>query len=260
MPYVDNNGTRIHYHVEGEGQPLVLQHGFHSSIKNWYANGYVEPLAKDYQLILIDARGHGNSDKPHDAALYDLKLRVSDVTSVLDALSIDKAHYLGYSMGGRIGFGMVEYASERLVSLTIGGMHPYETGGNASADDRVKILRNGIEAYVANLEAQGGPIEAGLKARILENDHEALIAAISAPRGTTGDVNAKITMPCLLYVGEADGFYNGVKEAAQHIQGVTYVSFPGLNHGQVFRGSDVVLPHVTSFLQGITQQVNVAAN
>ncbi len=59
MPYVDNNGTRIHYHVEGEGPPLVLQHGFTSSLKNWYAYGYVEPLKKDYQLILIDARGHG---------------------------------------------------------------------------------------------------------------------------------------------------------------------------------------------------------
>ncbi len=68
MPYVDNNGTRIHYHVEGEGQPLVLQHGFTSSIKNWYANGYVEQLAKEYQLIMVDARGHGNSDKPHDTA------------------------------------------------------------------------------------------------------------------------------------------------------------------------------------------------
>lgn len=260
MPYVDNNGTRIHYHMEGEGQPLVLQHGFTSSIKNWYANGYVEPLARDYQLILIDARGHGNSDKPHDTASYDLKLRVSDVTSVMDALGIDKAHYLGYSMGGRIGFGMVEYASERLVSLTIGGMHPYETGGNESAEDRVKILRNGIEAYVANMEANSGPIEAGRKSRLLENDHEALIAAISAPRGTTGEVLPKITMPCLLYVGEADGFYDGVQKAQQHIQGVTYVSFPGLNHGEVSQMSDVVLPHVTRFLQGVTQQVDAAAN
>ena len=76
MPFADNNGTRIHYHVEGEGTPLLLQHGFTSSIKNWYTNGYVEPLKQDYKLILVDARGHGESDKPHDPAQYDLKLRV----------------------------------------------------------------------------------------------------------------------------------------------------------------------------------------
>ncbi len=53
---------------------------------------------------------------------------MNDVTSVLDHLGIDKAHYLGYSMGGRIGFGIAQHAPERVNSLMIGGMHPYETG------------------------------------------------------------------------------------------------------------------------------------
>ena len=88
MPYVDNNGVKIHYHVEGEGPPLILQHGFTSSIRNWYANGYVEPLKQSYRLILIDARGHGRSDKPHESAAYDAKSWVGDVTSVLDDLEL----------------------------------------------------------------------------------------------------------------------------------------------------------------------------
>lgn len=100
MPYADNNGVRIHYKVEGEGRPLVLQHGSTSSIQAWYQNGYVEPLKPHYQLILVDARGHGDSDKPHDRALYALPLRVSDIVAVLDDLNIQKAHYWGYSMGG----------------------------------------------------------------------------------------------------------------------------------------------------------------
>ncbi len=258
MPYIDNNGIRIHYHVEGEGHPLVLQHGFTSSIKNWYANDYVEPLKTEYQVVLIDARGHGESDKPHDSAQYDLKLRVGDVTAVLDNLGIEKSHFLGYSMGGRIGYGMVMYAPERLQSLMIGGMHPYESGGNISVDERVKLLSQGMEAYVANMEATGGPMEQGRRARLIENDHKALIAAISSPRGTTGDVLSKINMPCLLYVGEADGFYEGVNRAAQGIPGVTYVSFPGLNHGDVSQKSDVVLPHVRSFLQRVTQEMSAA--
>lgn len=258
MPYADNDGIRIHYHVEGEGPPLVLQHGFTSSLKNWYAYGYVEPLKRDHQLILIDARGHGESDKPHDPSQYDLKLRVNDVLAVLDDLGVDKTHFLGYSMGGRIGFGIAMHAPERVHSLIIGGMHPYDSGGNTTTQDRVKILSQGMEAYVANTEAQSGPIDPDRRARLLANDPQALIAAISAPRGTSGDVLPTMTMPCLLYVGEADGFYDGAKECVAHIPNASFVSFPGLDHGQVSQGSDVVLPHVVDFLQHATQQVSAA--
>ena len=112
MPYANNHSVRIHYQVEGEGPPLVLQHGFTSSLQNWYAYGYVAALRQDYQLILIDARGHGQSDKLYDPQAYALRHRVEDVLAVLDALQVDNAHYLGYSMGGRIGFGIANRLAE----------------------------------------------------------------------------------------------------------------------------------------------------
>src|SRR5215471_13174551 len=105
MPYADNDGVRIHYQVEGEGPPLVLQHGFSESVVDWYEAGYVDALRSDYRLILIDARGHGASDKPHDPDAYELERRVADVVAVLDGLAIGKAVFWGYSMGGWIGFG-----------------------------------------------------------------------------------------------------------------------------------------------------------
>ena len=119
MPYVDNSGVRIHYHVEGEGPPLVIQHGLTSSLENWYAYGYVEALKKDYRLILVDARGHGLSDKPHDPADYELGLRVKDILAVMDDVGVDKAHYLGYYMGGRIGFGLVKMRPVPLLDCTL---------------------------------------------------------------------------------------------------------------------------------------------
>src|SRR6266404_7521776 len=70
MPYADNGNVRIHYQVEGEGPALVLQHGFTESVVDWYEAGYVEALRPDYRLILIDARGHGVSDKPHVCQRY----------------------------------------------------------------------------------------------------------------------------------------------------------------------------------------------
>ena len=257
MPHVDNDGVRIHYHLEGDGPPLVLQHGFTSSIQNWYAHGYVEGLRSAYRLVLIDARGHGLSDKPHDRDAYDLKLRVGDVMAVLDDLDIAKCHYLGYSMGGRIGFGIAKYAPERVYSLIIGGMHPYDSGGNISLQDRTRLLEQGMEAYVANMESQRGPMDPARKARLLANDPKALLAAITAPRGPSNmaDVLPGMRMPCLLYVGEADGFFPGVEESAKHIPDVKFVSFPGLDHGQTSQQSDMVLPLVTEFLSEVSRAV-----
>jgi len=111
MPYVDNKGIRIHYEVEGRGPPFVLIHGLGHSLQDWYDNGYVESLKKDYRLILVDVRGHGFSDKPHDSKEYTMKLLVSDLVAVLDDLKISKAHFLGYSRGGRICFGIAKHAA-----------------------------------------------------------------------------------------------------------------------------------------------------
>jgi pimeloyl-ACP methyl ester carboxylesterase len=79
MPYVNNQGVRIHYEVEGQGPPLVLLPGFTRDLKTWRLYGYVTALKGDYQLILLDARGHGDSEKPHDPQAYNLELMTSDV-------------------------------------------------------------------------------------------------------------------------------------------------------------------------------------
>ena len=72
MPYATNDGIRIHYEAEGDGPPLVLQHGFAWKVKSWAMAGYVDALKARYRLIRVDARGHGDSDKPHDPAAYSL--------------------------------------------------------------------------------------------------------------------------------------------------------------------------------------------
>ena len=122
MPYTDNEGVRIFYEMEGIGAPLVLHHGLTGSHEGWsnLAN-YVDALKDKDQLILMDARGHGRSDKPHVPESYGMENMVGDVTAVLDELGIDEAHFWGYSMGGRIGLAAGKYAPDRFSSLIIGG-------------------------------------------------------------------------------------------------------------------------------------------
>ena len=111
MPYAPNNGVRIHYHLEGHGPPLMMLHGWSDSLVDWHTSGYVDALKSNYHLILVDARGHGHSDKPHAPEAYVMDALVSDVVAVLDHLGLDQTVYWGHSMGGRIGFSVASNAT-----------------------------------------------------------------------------------------------------------------------------------------------------
>jgi pimeloyl-ACP methyl ester carboxylesterase len=119
VPFADNQGARIHYQTVGSGPALVLHHGTLGSGADWVDLGYVDALKENHQLILLDSRGHGESDKPHDPAAYDLGLRALDVLAVLDDLSIRKSDYFGYSMGGWIGFEVAKLAPNRFNSFIL---------------------------------------------------------------------------------------------------------------------------------------------
>ena len=95
MPYADNNGVKIHHEEEGKGPPLVLQHALASDLNAWRQYGYTDALREDYTLILIDARGHGRSDKPYEAEAYTPENMTGDVIAVLNDLKIAKTRYWG---------------------------------------------------------------------------------------------------------------------------------------------------------------------
>ena len=247
MPHAENQGVHIHYEVEGEGPPLVLQHGLTSSVRDWYDCGYVEGLKNDYRLILVDARGHGCSDKPHDADVYTSKSMAGDIVAVLDKLNLKRAHYLGYSMGGWIGLAIAKHAPERFYSLIIGGMHHGKLGPDFP---EVEPFSEGMEATVASWEEQSGPLDPDYRAKLLANDAEALRATLLGMFRNPGfeDVLPTITMPCLLYVGEADGEVDLAKDTARRIPDVTFVTLPELDHMEAFGRSEVVLPPIKRFL------------
>ena len=90
------------------------------------ASGHARALTDEFRLIFADHRGQGRSDKPTDIDAYALATRAADAVAVLDALNIDRAHFLGSSWGARLGFALGKYAPERLLSLVLCGNQPYE--------------------------------------------------------------------------------------------------------------------------------------
>src|SRR5262245_48241773 len=118
----DVKGVKLHYIIEGEGEPVVLIHGLNSSARmNWQLPGIVSLLSKKYQVIALDMPGHGESDKPVNEEAYGLEL-VEDVFRLLDHLKIQKAHIVGYSMRGMIAVEFIARHQERALSGVVGGM------------------------------------------------------------------------------------------------------------------------------------------
>ena len=82
--FFDSKGVKLHYTVEGQGEPVLLIHGFAVNDQlNWVIPGIVKALAKDYRVITYDNRGHGRSGKPHEAKHYGLEM-IEDVVRLLD--------------------------------------------------------------------------------------------------------------------------------------------------------------------------------
>ena len=253
MPYANNQGIRIYYETEGEGPPLVLMHGTGGSIDHWRQIGYVEALKNDYRLILVDARGHGSSDKPHDPAAYSLELMATDIVAVLDDLSISKAHYLGYSMGGLIGWGIAKHAPERLHSLIVGGEEPPREVLPEEPNFFLNLFQKGMDAWLSEVEPMwGSRWTPEVMAMGQANDLDALIALVSADDWDSGldfeDILPSVMIPCLLYVGVDDDSYAGAKKASEVMPNATFVSFPGLNHIEALYRLELVLPHIRRFL------------
>ena len=216
MPYANNNGVKIHYEVEGSGPPLVLQHGFSATLDTWRINGYTRELSQYHTLIMLDARGRGLSGKPHDVASYTFQKYVSDLVAVLDDLNINKAYYLGYSMGGVIGFRIPLHATGRFYSMILGGATYPLSGQEIGSffedlapvyDGLAQAVREGrknaMEICVALFEKSQGPMTPDRRARTLAQDPKALAAAWEArkaavsPKAEEYPAKNRFTMSCL---------------------------------------------------------------
>jgi pimeloyl-ACP methyl ester carboxylesterase len=251
MPYAEYARAKIYYEIEGEGTPLVLGHGGGDSLEMWRKAGYADVLKENFKLVLLDFPGHGRSERPESGGGM-----AGGLVAVLDAIGIEKAHYFGYSAGGTAGFHLAREHQERFSSFVLGGITPYawpETMVRAVqiSIDLYKMLIASPELYLLRMQRlMGRALTQAERDHFLDQDAEGRIAGLSAQINgpfLTDDDLAKITVPCLLYCGDADPFHPGAKEAADHIPQGRFLSLPGLNHISAMTRKDVVLPYLMEF-------------
>lgn len=217
------DGLRLHARVQGKGEPLLLIHGFTGSMEAW-GEEVLNGLAQDHQVVAVDLIGHGASEKPADPQRYRVDEVLQDLCQLLDALEMEQACWLGYSMGGRIALAGAALKPTRLSSLILESASPglrneNERRARRRADEALAegILRGGMEAFVDHwmglpLFATQGKLpphirEATRRLR-LKNSPEALAACLRG-NGTGAQPSfwedlEKIQIPTLLLAGEED--------------------------------------------------------
>jgi pimeloyl-ACP methyl ester carboxylesterase len=233
--FVDSDGFKIYYETFGTGDPIVLVHGWGSSLNgNWVRTGWVETLKATRRVVALDVRGHGESDKPRDQAVYGYARMSRDVLRVMDHLGIAKADFLGYSMGSFMGASLLGHARERFTSMILGGI-------GDETDDSLAVLPK----IVAGLRAKDptritDPV--GLAYRAFadsdpRNDLEAL--ALSAlqmwpegfPLQLGGPGLADVNVPILIVDGANDHPYvDTVHKMVDAIPGVRLAVIPDRDH------------------------------
>jgi pimeloyl-ACP methyl ester carboxylesterase len=218
--FTASDGVKIHYLEAGKGSPVVLVHGYTGTADgNWFLNGVADALAKNHRVIALDCRGHGKSDKPHDAKMYGPQM-AKDVLELMNHLKIDKAHVHGYSMGGRIVTSLLETSPERFLTAAYGGSG----------------VREVEEEYTSQVpEDKPGPDPQEAEARTtlggLENDREALLAVReSGIFGPSAIDLTKIKIPVLAINGEFDRPNAKTHRMKRELADFRAVVLPGKSH------------------------------
>ena len=226
MPFFDSAGVPIHYEVFGDGRPLVLVHGFASSLQgNWVAPGWVETLRPVRRVVALDCRGHGESGKPYDPAAYGNAMQ-DDVILLMDHVGIEKADLFGYSMGGRISIDLMLDHPQRFTSVVLGGV-----GRGRRLQRSGPAIAQGLLAEDPSTVTDEVAKDFRVFAERTGNDLKALAALRQGmrPRRDPSEL-ARVTLPVLIVTGEQDTLVGSAEPLAKAIPGARLLTITGRDH------------------------------
>lgn len=237
----DSAGVSIRFKDEGEGVPVVLIHGFTGTAEMWRRVGIIEDLTKQFRVIALDCRGHGQSGKPHDPSAYGLQM-VADVIGLMDELEIPLAHIVGYSMGAEIALRLTVDHQSRVLSLVIGGSG---WSGELDAADYTRMgdsLGNSgsfgalmRSRTPANKPAPTAVMIAARDQILKVNDVQALAAVARAMGDIVGLPETQISainVPVLAIAGENDPELGNLEKMVGVVPDIKMKVLPGKDHMQ----------------------------
>jgi pimeloyl-ACP methyl ester carboxylesterase len=229
MASFKNGDVEIAYLDEGEGEPVVLVHGFASTKEvNWVATGWVTTLNRaGRRVVALDNRGHGASTKLYDPSAYHSATMAEDVRALLDHLKFESADVMGYSMGSRITAFLAVKHPGRVRSAIFGGLGIRLVEGVGLPESIAEALET------PSLDDVSDPT--GRVFRIFadqtKSDLRALAACIRGSRQTLSRAEvAAIRAPILVAVGTKDQVAGSAHELAALIPEARALDIPDRDH------------------------------
>jgi 2-succinyl-6-hydroxy-2,4-cyclohexadiene-1-carboxylate synthase len=261
------NDITLNVEQSGAGRPLLLLHGFTGSAATWAP--LIRSLPPHFRTIASDLIGHGRSSSPPDAERYRMPRCVADLLAVLDALDVDRADVLGYSMGGRVALQLAAAAPKRVGALVLESSSP----GIASAAERQarvaadaaladSIMREGLAAFVERWErlplfASQASLPEDMRAQVhaqrLRNDPLGLANSLrgmgTGQQEALWDRLASLDVPTLLIAGELDAKYRALAEEMLAIlPNARAAIVPGAGHAVHLEQPQAFAKNVLEFL------------
>jgi pimeloyl-ACP methyl ester carboxylesterase len=247
MPSFHNGPVEIAYLDEGEGEPIVLVHGFASNKEvNWVAPGWFAALTRaGRRAIALDNRGHGESSKLYNPADYDRAKMAEDVRALLDHLGIARADVMGYSMGARITANLALAHPKRLRSAIFGGLGIRLVSGGGLPPNVVRALE------APSIDEVTDP-QGLMFRRFAEQTKSDLRALAACARAGAGPLPreqvASLTIPALIAVGTKDTIAGSPQELAQLLPEGRVLEIPDRDH-MLAVGDRVYKEGVLAFLR-----------
>lgn len=238
---------------------VMLSHSLGSNLNMW--DSQLEALEPRFRVLRYDTRGHGASDAPESA--YTLDQLVDDAKALLDALKIDKAHFVGLSMGGMIGQGFGITHADRLLSLTLCSTSAFiPEAAQPIVQERIDTARKqGLQALVDGTLARwftseylkkNPPEVARIRRLFLETPLAGYVGCSEAIRRLNYLKQLfQIKLPTLIIVGEDDpGTPVSASEAIHEgIAGSKLVIIPKMLHLTNVEKPELFNAHLLEFLK-----------
>ncbi len=244
MNLLEGPPVAIAYRDDGEGPPVLLIHGFASSVAvNWEGTGWLAALGEaGRRTIAFDVRGHGDSGKLYEDEDYLPEAMASDALRLLDHLAVERVHVMGYSMGARIAASLALAIGERVAGLVFGGMADGMVKGIGGEEEIVDAL---LAPSLAEVTSERGRAYRSFAERN-GGDLRALAACMRGQRQPLApDEARRLAQPTMIVVGSRDTVAGSPERLADMLPAAEVVTVPGRDHltatgDRVFK--DAVVP------------------
>ena len=256
MPIANINNADLWYDVMGQGEPLLLHHGYTASRVNWMP--VAERLKDRYQIILIECRGAGESE--HTQSGYEIAQYALDVVGLLDHLALERVAFAGHSMGGGIGFQLGVHHSARLTKLILkaaipsGGIGPYS---QELLDQQLAARRRGDRTFSLNRYHQGRTLaeledDDWFEDRVnhlmtISDGHLAGGLETMSNLNLTAQLGNLIT-PTLVIAGSGDGLLNANLQDYQRLPNADLAVLSRVGHEVAVHAPDAVAEAIDKFM------------